>query len=51
MTMEPVFAGFFGVIIGGDYLTVRIIIGAIFVLIAMFITGLKDTPHVRTLEA
>jgi len=50
MTMEPVFAGFFAVVIGGDHLTLRIIIGATCVLIAMIITGLKDTPHVRTLE-
>jgi drug/metabolite transporter (DMT)-like permease len=50
MTMEPVFAGFFAVVIGGDHLTLRIIIGATCVLIAMIITGLKDTPHIRTLE-
>ena len=50
MTMEPVFAGLFAVIIGGDYLTARIIIGAACVLVAMFITNLKATPHVRTLE-
>ncbi|MFC1875484.1 DMT family transporter [Chloroflexota bacterium] len=50
MTMEPAFAGFFAVIIGGDHLTVRIIIGATCVLAAMFITNLKAAPHVRTLE-
>ena len=50
MTMEPVFAGFFAVVIGGDHLTLPIIIGATCVLAAMIITGLKDTPHVRTLE-
>jgi drug/metabolite transporter (DMT)-like permease len=50
MTMEPVFAGLFAVIIGGDHLTTRIIIGAICILIAMFIINLKATPHVRTLE-
>jgi drug/metabolite transporter (DMT)-like permease len=50
MTMEPVFAGFFAVVIGGDHLTTRIIIGASCVLIAMIITGLKDTPYIRTLE-
>ncbi len=50
MTMEPVFAGFFAVIIGGDHLTARIIIGAAFVLIAMFITNLKAVPYTRTLE-
>jgi drug/metabolite transporter (DMT)-like permease len=50
MTMEPVFAGLFAVIIGGDHLTARIIIGAACVLVAMFITNLKAAPHVRTLE-
>ena len=41
MTMEPVFAGLFGVLIGGNHLTLRIIIGAIVVLSAMFIVQLK----------
>ncbi len=50
MTMEPVFAGFFAVTIGGDHLTARIIIGAACVLAAMFITNLKAVPHFRTLE-
>ena len=35
--MEPVFAGFFAVIIGGDRFTVRTIIGAVCVLAAMLI--------------
>lgn len=47
LTMEPVFAGFFGVILGGDHLTSRIIIGAICVLAAMLIAQLK-TPHKET---
>ena len=50
MTMEPVFAGLFAVVVGDEHLTLRIIIGAVCVLVAMFITNLKDTPHVRTLE-
>ena len=50
MTMEPVFAGFFAVVIGGDHLTLPIIIGAVCVLAAMIITGLRDIPHIRTLE-
>jgi drug/metabolite transporter (DMT)-like permease len=41
MTMEPVFAGIFGVIFAGNLLTVRIIIGAICVLTAMIIVQLK----------
>jgi drug/metabolite transporter (DMT)-like permease len=36
MTMEPVFAGIFGVAIGGDTLSARTIIGAVLVLIAMY---------------
>jgi drug/metabolite transporter (DMT)-like permease len=50
LTMEPVFAGFFAVVIGGDQLTLRIIIGAIFVLSAMLITSVKAEPYLRTLE-
>jgi drug/metabolite transporter (DMT)-like permease len=50
LTMEPVFAGLFAVTIGGDHLTIRIIIGAACILTAMFITNLKAEPHVRTLE-
>ncbi len=50
LTMEPVFAGLFAVLIGGDQLTARIIIGAACVLAAMFITNLKAAPHIRTLE-
>lgn len=37
LTMEPVFAGFFAVVLGGDRLTVRTVIGAVCVLIAMLI--------------
>ena len=50
LTMEPVFAGIFAVLIGGNQLTVRIVIGALFVLSAMLITSLKGEPHLRTLE-
>jgi drug/metabolite transporter (DMT)-like permease len=37
MTMEPVFAGIFGVAFGGDDLTIRVVIGALLVLAAMFL--------------
>ena len=40
MTMEPVFAGIFGVAFGGDDLTTRIVIGAVLVLAAMFLVEL-----------
>ncbi|HEX3825092.1 MAG TPA: DMT family transporter [Mycobacteriales bacterium] len=36
MTMEPVFAGIFGVAIGGDSLTARTVVGAVLVLVAMY---------------
>ena len=40
MTMEPVFAGVFGVAFGGDDLTARIVLGALLVLGAMFLVEL-----------
>ncbi|HVT20215.1 MAG TPA: DMT family transporter [Mycobacteriales bacterium] len=36
MTMEPVFAGLFGVSFGGDSLSVRVVVGALLVLAAMY---------------
>ena len=36
MTMEPVFAGIFGVAFGGDHLGVKTVVGALLVLTAMF---------------
>jgi drug/metabolite transporter (DMT)-like permease len=41
MTMEPVFAGFFGVVIGGNELTLRTLGGAACILAAMLIINLK----------
>ncbi|MBN1368236.1 MAG: DMT family transporter [Dehalococcoidales bacterium] len=43
LTMEPVFAGVFGVWLGGNELTVRIICGFVCVLAAMLIVQLKPT--------
>ena len=40
MTMEPVFAGIFGVAIGGDTLGARTILGAVLVLVAMYMVEL-----------
>lgn len=40
MTMEPVFAGVFGVAIGGDDLTARTVLGALLVLSAMYLVEL-----------
>jgi drug/metabolite transporter (DMT)-like permease len=44
MTMEPVFAGIFAVVIGGNHLTLQVIGGAICVLAAMFMVQLKSLP-------
>jgi drug/metabolite transporter (DMT)-like permease len=40
MTMEPVFAGLFGVLLGGDNLTARIVLGGLLVLGAMYLVEL-----------
>jgi drug/metabolite transporter (DMT)-like permease len=40
MTMEPVFAGVFGVAVGGDDLTARTVAGAALVLVAMYLVEL-----------
>ena len=37
LTLEPVFAGFFGVTIGGDELTTRILAGGVFIVAAMYV--------------
>jgi len=42
MTMEPVFAGLFAVVVGGNQLTLRTIGGAACILAAMFIINLKS---------
>ena len=42
MTMEPVFAGLFAVVIGGNRLTLRTLAGAACILAAMFIINLKS---------
>ena len=47
MTMEPVFAGLFGVIVADEKLTVRIVIGGILILGAMIVTGLQEKPKER----
>jgi drug/metabolite transporter (DMT)-like permease len=45
LTMEPVFAGFFGVFLGGDHLTIKMVIGAICILAAMLIAELVKPPE------
>ena len=41
MTMEPVFAGIFAVVIGGNQLTCRTLLGGAFIIAAMLIINLK----------
>ena len=51
MTMEPVFAGIFGVFIGGNKLTLQIIFGAVCVLVAMLMVALKSAAKTTRLES
>lgn len=54
MTMEPVFAGFFAVLLGGELLTAKVIFGGLFVVVAMYLVelGPKSTlPVVPHLES
>ena len=50
MTMEPVFAGIFGVLFGKNQLTVQIIFGAVCVLTAMLMVALKSSAKTTKLE-
>jgi drug/metabolite transporter (DMT)-like permease len=49
LTMEPVFAGIFGVAVGGDTLSIRTVAGAVLVLIAMYAVELGPR-HSRDAE-
>ncbi|WP_051790886.1 DMT family transporter [Amycolatopsis jejuensis] len=42
LTLEPVFAGVFGILVDGDTMTPRIVIGAILVVGAMYLTELRS---------
>jgi drug/metabolite transporter (DMT)-like permease len=46
--MEPVFAGVFSVVVGGDRLTIRTIAGAICILAAMLIAQIKAAVPGKT---
>jgi drug/metabolite transporter (DMT)-like permease len=50
LVMEPVFAGLFGVFIGGDQMTLRMLGGAVCVLAAMLISELKAPAATPRLE-
>lgn len=49
LTLEPVFAGVFGVTVGGDELTGRILLGAALILAAMYVIELG--PRIRAAAA
>jgi len=51
MTMEPVFAGIFGVLVGGNRLSAQIIIGAVSILAAMLLVNLKPATKITRLES
>jgi drug/metabolite transporter (DMT)-like permease len=51
MTMEPVFAGIFGVWLGGNELTLQVVFGAVCVLTAMLIVALKSSANTSRLES
>jgi drug/metabolite transporter (DMT)-like permease len=50
MTMEPVFAGLFAVVIGGTQLTLRTLVGAACILAAMLIINLKSGRSVTPVK-
>jgi drug/metabolite transporter (DMT)-like permease len=45
LTMEPVFAGLFGVFLGGDHLTIKMVAGAICIIMAMIMVELIISPR------
>ncbi|MFD9698155.1 DMT family transporter [Lentzea sp. NPDC059081] len=44
LTLEPVFAGVFGVAVDGDEMTLRIVLGAVLVLCAMVLAEVRPRP-------
>lgn len=47
LTLEPVFAGIFGVTIGGDTLTTRILVGGLCIVAAMYVVELGPRAQAR----
>ena len=47
MSMEPVFAAFFAVLLGGESLTSRMLLGRVFVVAAMLVVELGPRRHVE----
>ncbi|MCU0301693.1 MAG: DMT family transporter, partial [Candidatus Nanopelagicales bacterium] len=48
LTLEPVFAGIFGVTLGGDQLTTRILLGGACIVAAMYVVELAPRLSRRT---
>jgi drug/metabolite transporter (DMT)-like permease len=47
MTMEPVFAAFFAVLLGGELITVRMAVGGLMVLAAMLLVELVPRRRIE----
>jgi len=47
LTLEPVFAGIFGVTLGGDTLTARILVGGVCIVAAMYVVELGPRRQLR----
>ncbi|MGZ4492572.1 MAG: EamA family transporter, partial [Nocardioidaceae bacterium] len=47
MTMEPVFAAFFAVLLGGESLTVRMLLGGALVLTAMLVVEIAPRRKIE----
>ena len=45
MALEPVFAAFFAVVLGGESLTRRMLVGGALVVAAMYLVELRPTPR------
>ena len=51
MAMEPVFAAFFAVVLGGEDLTRRMLVGGALVVAAMYLVELRSTSRDPTATA
>jgi drug/metabolite transporter (DMT)-like permease len=51
LTLEPLFAGMFGVLIGNEPLTVKIVLGAALMLAAMYLVQLKSSKVYKKLPS
>ncbi len=51
LTMEPVFAGLFAVVVGGERLTVSTLVGGALVVAAMFLIEVPGSPSEKSAES